>query len=153
MSEKPTILYFGNIKNTPRGGNCNDGHNLYAPHFANGYEWRKRLPFPYYLCDSRFCIQDDLPWNHPEYQLQGRCALHHVQDWSIVAFWDRSGDGRHGSNSAFLLNKKRASYWEVICAAKQAFPQIFDRLEKAGISLWECRAGANSSLFAKMQNT
>jgi hypothetical protein len=37
-----------------------------------------------------------------ENQREGEAALHHLDGWTALAFWDRSVDTRHGSNSAFL---------------------------------------------------
>lgn len=61
---------------------------------------------------------------------QGAAALHHLTrneiDWTILAFWDRSGDSRSGSNTAFILEGTH-DYPAALKLAKETFPELFER--------------------------
>lgn len=59
-------------------------------------------------------------------QDEGSAVWSFVRGYSIVSFWDRSGDSRGGSSSSFLLHGMHSSA-EVLVAAGLAFPQIFER--------------------------
>lgn len=45
---------------------------------------------------------------------------------SLVTFWDRTGDGRPGSNSAFVMRGTHTAD-EVLAAAREAFPSLWRR--------------------------
>jgi hypothetical protein len=32
----------------------------------------------------------------------GEARIHHVEGWTVLAFWDRSGDSRPSSHSTFV---------------------------------------------------
>lgn len=59
-------------------------------------------------------------------QPDGKVALHYRAGWTAVAFWDRSGDHRPGSNTVFLTPAD-CSAMGVIAAAKVQWPQVFAR--------------------------
>jgi len=60
-------------------------------------------------------------------QVEGQ-AEHHVLDgWTAVAFWDRSGDSRPGSNSAFIFEGV-FTFEGVIARSKEVFPEIWKRI-------------------------
>ena len=46
--------------------------------------------------------------------------------WTAISFWDRSGDSRPGSNSAFLVAAD-VSDKELLALAKAQWPDIFSR--------------------------
>lgn len=69
--------------------------------------------------DGTFCPVDP---REPE----GLCALTHFEGWTIVSFWDRSGDKRGKSNSNFLLPGTLGQQ-EALAAARAAFPALFAR--------------------------
>lgn len=65
-----------------------------------------------------------LPPNQP--QVEGRATLCVLNGWTLLAFWDRSGDSRGGSNSVFLV--RGALDFDAACAmAREAFPAIWSR--------------------------
>jgi hypothetical protein len=54
--------------------------------------------------------------------------------WTIVAFWDRSGDPRGRCNSAFAV-RGIFSFDAVMATAREAYPWVFERLAKAGVTV------------------
>lgn len=64
--------------------------------------------------------------NAAETQPEGRALLHHRDGWTAVAFWDRTGDSRPGSNTAFLLDEV-LDFDAAVDAARQAYPHVFAR--------------------------
>ena len=86
----------------------------------------------------------DHEYPDPRYQEQGACKLTHRFDcaalrsgrteWTIVGWWDRTGDRRHGSNSAILV-RGALSFEEAIACGREAFPQVWARMEAAGTVL------------------
>jgi hypothetical protein len=76
-------------------------------------------PWPCVRCnESRGCSHDPQP--------EGVAQLTHHEGWTVVAFWDRSGDVRGGSNSAFLV-RGTLGFDEVVRAARAAFPEVWAR--------------------------
>lgn len=59
-------------------------------------------------------------------QIEGEALLHHVDGWTVLAFWDRSGDRRSGSNSAFLMRGEH-TFEDVVNMSKFYFPEIWKR--------------------------
>jgi hypothetical protein len=57
---------------------------------------------------------------------QGVAALHHKDGWTALAFWDRSGDSRPNSNSAFLFDET-LDFDAALAAAREHFPALFER--------------------------
>lgn len=49
-----------------------------------------------------------------------------LDGWSALAFWDRSGDGRPGSNSVFFCHAL-VSPEELLGLAREQWPSVFDR--------------------------
>ena len=109
------VLYFG------RWGGPGSGHDLHGP--LGG--WRP-IPFPLTRgqVDGGFCPGGA---NAPrEDQIEGLAALHHVDRWTVLAFWDRSADDRHGSHSTFLVEGAHA-FDEAGALARKAFPAVWSR--------------------------
>lgn len=100
-----------------------DGRPGHYLHSKDGVHWRyESVPWgtmldaglltnDYYGCDSR-----------PD----GKYVVQQKDGWTAVAFWDRSGDGRGGSNSVFLVNAEITGE-ELITLARQQWPEIFNR--------------------------
>lgn len=59
-------------------------------------------------------------------QWEGHAALHHLDGWTALAFWDRSVDTRHGSNSVFIA-EGTLSLADMIVVARDAFPALMAR--------------------------
>lgn len=94
----------------------------------------------------------DLPWKEkdldctlcPRYQRystnqqnEGEALLHHKNGWTALAFWDRSIDKRHGSNSVLLIQKE-VTLEEAIEIFKQEYPSIWSRFNFT-IKLYETK--------------
>lgn len=59
-------------------------------------------------------------------QPEGQALVHHINGWTVLAFWDRSVDGRFSSNSAFAFPCECTGE-EAIEHAKREFPAIWER--------------------------
>lgn len=59
-------------------------------------------------------------------RVDGRVALEHRDGWTAVAFWDRSGDKRPGSNTVFLT-RADCGTMELLAAAKAQWAHVFNR--------------------------
>lgn len=58
---------------------------------------------------------------------QGVAALHHLDGWTALAFWDRTGDSRGASNSVFFFEGD----WDfdhTLKLAREHFPEVLNRL-------------------------
>lgn len=73
------------------------------------------------MCDGTL-----LPQDPPQVEGEATLSFHH--GYSVVSFWDRSGDSRGNSNSSFLA-KGTHSFEEVLEMAREAFPALFDRFD------------------------
>jgi hypothetical protein len=97
------------------------GHYLYG---RNGYEVNdyympKDFPCPVYTLDGGFL---------PPYQaeIEGVASVVHLNGWTILAFWDRTGDKRGKSSSAFVVR----GFWDFTALhhiTQTAFPTIWKR--------------------------
>ncbi len=65
----------------------------------------------YYKCDST---------------VTGLCSEHHLNGWTAISFWDRSGDSRGGSNTSFLCHAQITAA-ELLALAREQWPQVFSR--------------------------
>lgn len=118
----PNVLYFGCL----RAGNR--GHAWYAPGL-------RPLPSRSWLSPTlRAYIDAVFPPDDTE-QVEGRYTVSHAHGFTVVAWWDRSGDSRRASNSAFV-SPGRWGGESVVRAGLEAFPSIAQRmgypLEPAG---------------------
>jgi hypothetical protein len=104
------------------------GHYLYCA--VKGLLGRRNLSkthdrkFSQAMKWTRVCDGILLP--NDEAQIPGEGTWSFVRGYSIVSFWDRSGDDRGNSLSCFLV-KGHHSFEEVLEIAKEAFPKLFSR--------------------------
>ncbi len=64
---------------------------------------------------------------HADEEPQGRARVTLVDEWTVLAFWDRSGPDKRGAiNSTFVIEGTRSPR-EALALAMQHFPQVFDR--------------------------
>lgn len=75
------------------------------------------------LCPGRRNRHGDV---NPLEQREGLAALHHREGWTALAFWDRSVDQRHGSNSAFIADEVLDAT-AMLEAIGKAFPGVMAR--------------------------
>lgn len=111
MPEQPQCLYFG-VWRKPA-----PGHYLYNP--DGGWADGRRLPFLESILDAGL-----LPQKEPQYEGYLHRAL--IGGWTILSFWDRSGDSRPGSNSSFLVRGEHSTA-DALEHARAAFPHQFAR--------------------------
>lgn len=65
-----------------------------------------------------------LPPNKP--QTEGVATLCHINEWTIISFWDRTVDKRGGCNSSFVM-RGVYDFGSACCRAKAKFPDIWNR--------------------------
>ena len=59
-------------------------------------------------------------------EAEGEAAVHHIEGWTVVAWWDRSVDTRPGSNSALLMRGTH-TMTAVLLEAADKFPELLPR--------------------------
>jgi hypothetical protein len=117
----PRHMYWGCLNN--RSGHCLIGTADYRVSYH-------RHPAPWKAFDGTLCVGvghvSRPEFTDREKQIEGAALLHHLDDWTALAFWDRSIDSRYGSNSAFLL-EGRFTFDEACRVAREAFPRVWAR--------------------------
>ncbi len=112
MTAEPEVLFFG------VASPAQAGHYLFAQGMRETYRYRNTLVS---LLDTRLLLAAEVP------ERQGQAVFVRLGPWSIVSFWDTTGDSRGNSNGAFLL-RGRATAEEVLAAAGRAFPHLVKRV-------------------------
>lgn len=100
------------------------GHFLYDKEGSRSHRVSalEKVPFSLAELDSGFCPKST--------QRQGVAKLSWEKNWTILAFWDQTGDSRPGSHSTFLV--KGPHKFEAALAQKRAaFPSIWTRIDAA----------------------
>lgn len=57
---------------------------------------------------------------------QGAAALVHLDGYTVLAWWDRTGDRRFGSNSALIVDRE-CTLAEMLAEGARAFPAVMAR--------------------------
>lgn len=57
---------------------------------------------------------------------QGQALWVQCEGWTLISFWDRSGDSRGGSSSTFI-SKEHLTFDQMVAVAKEEFPQLWKR--------------------------
>ena len=112
------VLYFG----------CwgQSGHQLWAPgHVRVPLEVERKLPWTR-IDGALQPGSKDEDFYHSGPEPEGKAALHQKGDWTCIAFWDRSGDERHGSNSNFFV-RGELTFEEVVRITQTHFPELWKR--------------------------
>lgn len=68
-------------------------------------------------------------------QPEGIATLIQEEGWTVLAFWDRSGDDRFGSRTLFVLEGTH-HFLNALLISRTLFPKVFDRIEFQ-ITPWE----------------
>jgi hypothetical protein len=111
------IYYFGCV-------NDRDGHDMYNHHLRSNKETHYFLrngPWGYEI-DGGLCPLIN------KRQVEGIADIHQKDGWTAIAFWDRTGDSRSNSNSAFIVEGE-FEFGEMLAMAKKTFPQLFERFK------------------------
>ncbi len=53
--------------------------------------------------------------------------------WTVISFWDRSGDKRAASNTSFVVVGNNWTFDQVVDHTRKQFPNIWKRVDDAGI--------------------
>ena len=111
-----TVYFFGCLDPARKG------HFIYGPNgrSLNRHE-RRDLFFPVdeYVLDAHLLHTVSDTDDH-----QGLAVLTHIRNWTIISFWDRTGDARGRSNSSFLT-PEHVSFDELLQAAQEQYPARF----------------------------
>lgn len=108
-----TPLYFFGCWN-------DGGHHLFGPDSRRiAKPERFGIPITPAKLDADFAPKDPR-------QTEGRATVTHLHGWTIVAWWDRAGDDRYGSNSAFLM-KGEHTLTAVLLEAGEQYPELLPR--------------------------
>lgn len=111
------------------------GHYWRAPGgFKGGREIEAQLPEPLRGngmgggMDSKWCpgSAPGAPHKKTRAEVEGEAALHHVDGWTILAWWDRSVDHRGASNSN-LVARGLHSWATMLEIGKAQFPSVMKR--------------------------
>ncbi len=107
------------------------GHYLWTPDGRDAWEARRALPWPEVdgVLAGDPALADPHRRNHwsTDSQPEGRARLHHRDGWTALAFWDRSCDTRHGSNSVIIARGERDAA-EMLVLFEQHFPAVWARI-------------------------
>ena len=76
----------------------------------------------------------DDPYGNAGPQNQGEALLHHIEGWTVLAFWDRTVDHRGNSNSAFVV-RGDYDFDAMLGVMRERFPEIAARLDAAGVEV------------------
>jgi hypothetical protein len=71
----------------------------------------------------------------PRTQVQSHADLVHARGWTVLAMWDRSGDRRPNSNSAFIA-RGELTFDEMTAMAAEHFPGEWKRINDAAPVIW-----------------
>jgi hypothetical protein len=80
--------------------------------------------------DGGFCpgAVEGKAYERTRQEREGEAHLHHVDGWTVLAFWDHSVDTRPGSNSNFVA--KGTHDYATMCAIAEAqFPMVWKRFK------------------------
>jgi len=122
------IYYFGKAHQ-------GSGHHFYNPRLVNLDYHNPNWP-------------SDMPWGNLDgallprntKEVQSQYVIHHSSGWVAMAFWDRTGDRRPGSNSAFMA-RGDLDVWGIVKLAEVNFPSIMRRLSEFKFSEWKYEHG------------
>jgi hypothetical protein len=113
------VLYFG----VWRPGIS--GHHLYDAEGRTVSLAAVGLPISSAKLDSGLCpaLEGESP---AEREPEGLAAIHHIAGWTVLAFWDRSGDRRYGSHSTFVMEDTLA-FEDAVALARAHYPRVWAR--------------------------
>lgn len=120
------VFYFGCITDA---GHClyeaGAGHITQAVRFPGNNPWGVNI-------DTGLCpgVKDRHGFTDTvrSVQTEGLAEVHHKDGYTALAFWDRTGDSRPGSNSVFLAEGTH-DFAKMIEIAKRHFPTVFLRFK------------------------
>lgn len=84
---------------------------------------RRALPLPSSLQPARL----DGGFAPEGEETQGVARMSQVDGWTVLSWWDRSGDTRRGSSSTILVDSYDVSLEAVLALAAERFPGVMQR--------------------------
>lgn len=124
-------FYYGCLKGI--NGQTQVGHHLYNERLMSVTPGRSidPWPFPFENLDGRFQprrpgVGHGYDGNSGAEVQEGKARLTKVGGWTVLAFWDYSGDSRGASNSSFVFDTDLDGE-AALKAAKATFPLLFER--------------------------
>lgn len=91
------------------------------------------LPAALHNLDATYCpgrgVGVRYPGTRPE--VEGEASIHHVEDWTVLAWWDRSVDERPGANSN-IVARGTWDFEAMVSIAKAQFVEVWAR-QRAGV--------------------
>lgn len=97
------------------------GHCLLGPVHIRECDMARKL--------GKGTIDQTLCWNYRQpgrREDEGQALLTRGQGWTAIGFWDRSGDQRPGSNTAFIM-RGELSFEQAVRVAKHHYPLAWRR--------------------------
>jgi hypothetical protein len=123
----PTIYYFGVWPGH------STGHFIWDRHWNQARDAERKL-FAAAVASGLSQYPWDAKIDNRGNQPQGLFFYKKGEGISLISCWDRSGDGRYNSCSSFIspnvLSREELLFW-----ARETYPEVFSRMEKAGISI------------------
>lgn len=110
------IYYFGALEK--------EGHFLYNSHGTRMTRYDPKFPFNWDFLDGGTL---KLIPNTEQGQISLVRLYANKQAWTVLSFWDQSGDSRPGSLSVFIQDAPLTAE-NMILNAKKVFPQVFSRI-------------------------
>jgi hypothetical protein len=113
VSDAPTVGYFGCLERA--------GHFWHGP--VKFWEHDPPLGLPEEIVrriDQGYCPEGS--------QDEGRALLTVESGWTILAFWDRSVDGRGGSHSTFVC-KGEHDFDTMVAMSRKQWPTVWERFK------------------------
>ena len=111
MLSNDQVWYFGWQKDY--------GHRLRSWHDQSDRHIPDDFPCPYHALDTGM-----LPPKKPE--IEGLAHMISINGWTIMAFWDRSGDSRPKSNTALIVRGTH-TFDAMVKLFQHCFPEDFAR--------------------------
>lgn len=105
------------------------GHYLWSP--SGRIVLRVHAQLPWASIDGALAgdptLRRSLGYWSENNQPEGVARLHHLGGWTALAFWDRSGDHRTGSNSVLFARGLHTAA-EMAALFEQHFPAVWQRI-------------------------
>ncbi len=91
---------------------------------------RKTFDYPVleFFSTAKRCPQRKLPNTNEPIKSDGESHLYHVNDWTLLAFWDTSGDGRGSSHSNFFTQGEW-DFDQMCMISRHEYPLIWKRID------------------------
>lgn len=122
-----TPIYFFGVWSTDSKRPTSVGHYLYSPSGNVYADERKQLPEWLWdgTLDGGFQVNAEERYRRAEPERTPRLTV--KDGWTILAYWDRSGDSRGASNASFIAQGTHTE-GEMLGLARLHFPHLVKRM-------------------------